>query len=608
MVPVETPGAWLAPTAVAVPIVAACLLIMGERRLGQRATDLCSLVVATCVVGLDAALLALSTRHRLVDWLGGWRPAHGYSVGVAFVADEVGAGIALLAAVLCAIAILYSGRYFDEPAVHFHPLLLTFLAGMEGFSLSGDLFDLFVFFELMGASAYALTAIKVEDQSALQGGVNFGIVNSLGAYVSLFGVGILFAKTGNLGLPQLSAELAHHRADLVVVVALVLISCGFLVKAAVVPFHFWLADAHAVAPAPVCVLFSGVMVPLGLYGALRVYWEAFSRVLPPVHLHELFFVLGATTAILGSVMSITQRHFKRTLAYSTITHVGIFLVSAGLLSVSGTAAALLYVLAHAGVKSALFLLAGVTLNRYGSVDEVDLHARGAAHRGTGWLLVVGGLALAGLPPFGVSLAKALGEDAVIHAGDAWAVVVIVVASALSGSAVLRFAARVYFGLGERAKPLPGASSGEEVRDTTFERRPVSAVASILLLLAGGFTIGVVPGIHAAALRAAAAFVDAAGYSGAALNGTAVAPAASSAGDWTWLGVLLGFASAALAVGVAGLALFGRGLLGRVPTLHRRTTRSLRVLHAVHSGHVGDYVVWLVVGLAVLLALAGGTVA
>src|SRR6185312_2208654 len=130
-----------------------------------------------------------------------WEPQHGYSVGIVLVGDEISCCIALIAAALVALALVYSWRYFDSVEAHFHCLMLLFLAGMEGFALTGDLFDMFVFFELMGAAAYALTGLKVEDASSLQGGMNFGIINSLGAYIALMGIGFLYSKTGQLGLP-----------------------------------------------------------------------------------------------------------------------------------------------------------------------------------------------------------------------------------------------------------------------------------------------------------------------------------------------------------------------------------------------------------------------
>ena len=129
--------------------------------------------------------------------------------------------------------------------------MLVFLAAMAGFCLSGDLFNLFVFFELMGAAAYALTGYKVEAQGPLEGALNFAVTNSVGAFLALTGLTLLYARTGALNLAQIGRALSGHPADGLVITAFVLLTAGLLIKGAVVPFHFWLDDAHAVAPTPV---------------------------------------------------------------------------------------------------------------------------------------------------------------------------------------------------------------------------------------------------------------------------------------------------------------------------------------------------------------------
>ncbi|HVX46540.1 MAG TPA: proton-conducting transporter membrane subunit, partial [Mycobacteriales bacterium] len=546
----------LAPLAIVVPILVACLLLAAGHYLPRRIADLISIGCSLAVAALAALLIRSTGDGRMVTWSGGWQPRHGLSVGVVLVVDRLGAGAVLLSAVLMSVALLYSWRYFESAEAHFQGLMLLFLSGLTGFALTGDLFDLFVFFELMGAAAYALTGYKIEAAESVEGGLNFGIINSAGAYLSLFGIGLLYAHTGQLGLAQISRSLGNSGPSALLVAGFVLVLTGLLVKAAAVPLHFWLADAHAVAPTPVCVMFSGIMVELGVYGVARVYWTVFSPVFPAADVRRVFVVIGTLTAIVGAVMCTMQRHLKRLLAYSTIAHIGLFLFGFAMLSSDALAGVAIYVVGHAGVKSALFLMVGLLLNRYDSVDEVELHGRGT--RPIGALFLLCGLGLAGLPPFGTALGKSVTEEAAKAGGYPWAVALFVLVSATTAGAVLRAGLGVYFGVGHREDLPDGPESTgkDEERETEpLQRTPASMIAAVALLVVIGLAAGVVPPFTHAVSAATGAFTDHAGYLAQTLHGTSAGRAAASAAvGWTSGGIELGLLSAALAAVIAALSL------------------------------------------------------
>lgn len=606
--------AHLAPLTVAVPIIAGALLVPVGRYLPRRLLDLFTVGAAASVVAFDVALLASTRDGRLVTWLGHFSPVHGFSVGIPLVVEPLNAGLALVAAVLTTAALLFSWRYHEDAEAHFHALMLLFLAGMSGFALTGDLFNMFVFFELTGAAAYALTGFIVEDRSSVQGALNFAIVNSLGAYVSLMGIGLLYARTGQLGFAQLGSALGKGTPDALVVAAFVLVCTGFLVKAAVAPFHFWTADAEAVAPSTVCAILSGAMVVLGVYAVGRLWFVVFADVLPVDVVRRALVVLGASTAIVGALMCFAQRHVKRLLAYSTIAHVGMFVLGLATLTPDGVTGAAVYVAGHAGVKASLFLLAGVMLARYGSVDEYDLHGRGRESRVVPWLFVMAALALASLPPFGTGLGKALAEEALTTAGYPWAPALFVLVSALTGGAVLRAVGRIYFGLGpvpqqrkssDRDPALETSGEAERESREQLSHTPVTMLIPIVVLLLGGLAAGAVPGVAAAFGRAATRFVNGQDYIATVLDHPRVAAvAAPASAHWTWLGAGLGLLATLLAIAFAAIAIYA----DRLPSLvHRGAALArppIRIVRRAHSGHVGDYVAWLFVGVAVLGGLVG----
>ncbi|HEV7931148.1 MAG TPA: complex I subunit 5 family protein [Actinomadura sp.] len=577
--------------AVVTPILVATFLTATGRWLPRVAIDALAMAAVLVSAGLLAWVLP-GSRHPVVVWLGDWRPHDGEGVGIPLVGDPAGVGLALLVTVLALAALMFSWRFFAEVQAVFHALLLLFVGAMCAFTLTGDLFDAFVFFELMSVVAYVLTGYKSEEPQSVHGALNFGVVNSIGAYLTLTGISLLYAVTGELGFAAIGRHLPDAHPALVVGGAALVMS-GFLVKAAAVPFHFWLADAHAVAPTPVCLLFSGVMVELGVYAVARLYWTTFAGVLPAPAVARTLALFGTAAALLGAVMCLQQRHIKRLLAYSTVSHIGLLLTGVAVLDTDATAGAALYLAGHAGVKAALFLGAGALLNRYETVDEGELHGRGRSMPLTGALFLLAGLGLAGLPPFGTWAGKAVIEHAAETHGWWWLTPVAVLSSALTAGAVLRVWLRVFRGAG-RPQPRPHeADRDDRETEKPLPRLPWTMTAPALALVAGALLLGMIPPVVRGVTIAAGALTDPAGTGHAHLAAPPV---------WTAAGTAAGLLSAALAVGVAVLGTMG-------PRAPRATRPVVRRLRALHGGHLGDYVAWQVAGVALLgvmlaLPLAG----
>jgi multicomponent Na+:H+ antiporter subunit D len=588
------------PLPVAVPLMMAAFLALAGKQIGRRACDVLAIATAGASVWMTASILSGVSSQPQVYWFGNWWPrAGGVALGISFVVDAFAATLALLASVLTLAGLIYSWKIFEDTENHFQPLMLIFMAAMCGFSYTGDLFNLFVFFELMSVAAFALCGLKTLEPAPLQGAFNFAIVNTIGAFMIVMGISLLYARTGALNFAQVGRSLGTH-ADALVILAFLMIIVGYLAKAAIVPFHFWLADAHAVAPSPVCVLFSGVMVELGIYAVARIYWTIFSDALG-VHareLHIIFAVMAAITAILGAVMCYAEHHLKRLLAFSTIAHSGLMLAGVGLLTPGALAGFLLYALSHGVIKGGLFLCAGIVLHRFQKIGEDHLHGCGRGMWFTAALFILGAWGLAGAPPF----ATLFGEDLISHAAQSihqdWLVYVFMFSEVLTSAAVLRITFRIFFGWGEPA-PSDKSSRIEEKSETeqSHERTPAIMFIPAAILILLGIAITAFPHLRTTAKEAAYEFANQAAYARSVLDNAQISLVHEEAPESLSSSTVHSLIALMLSLLLALITVF-RKRLGRAFNFTRNLELGNRWLRGAHSGHPGDYVAWLSFGTAV----------
>ena len=574
MLPVDI----LPPLVVAGPLAIAGVMLAVSPVLPARVPDVIATITALIAAILCAGMAMHTANGPLITWFGGWIPRPGLTLGIDFSVDEAGAAFSCFIGILFTSSLVFAWGYFDSVHAHFHVLMLLFMAGMIGFCLTHDLFNLFVWFEVMSVAGFALTGYGLRT-SALEAALNFTVVNTIGAYLILGGIGLIYAKTGALDFGAISTAIRQIGPDPVITAAFALLASGLLIKAAQVPFHFWLSDAHGVAPSPVSVIFSGAMVSIGLFGVGRLVFSVFDAS-PAVQFatHTLLLGMGAASAVIGGAMSLVQRHLKRLLAFSTVSHAGIMLIGLALLNHEGLTGMLAYLFGHGLVKGALFMVAGTLLATCGGIDEIGLRGMGKQIWPAGIVMAAGGLLLAGFPLGLMELGSSSLGDGLSSAHMQWLHGAMLLGASLTGGAVLRATGRIFMGWG----PVPG----EEDRGPTEEDQENADRPLWVMLTPAAFMLF---------LAVVASMFGADFFSSAATQMMHGAPsAAPTAHGWlslSWISVIA-------ALGVAAFDLNRRTMPGALRAVgDMMSAPAWKWLEPLHSGLIGDYVAWLAAGVA-----------
>ncbi len=417
---------------------------------------------ALCLVAITAGLSwqasdGTVTLYQLSDWAAPF--------GIVLVGDRLSTLMVLLTSALAFFVLLYAiGSGWDTRGRHFHALFQFQLMGIMGAFLTGDLFNLFVFFEVLLIASYGLM-IHNGGTIRLRAGVQYVLYNLLGSTLFLFALGAIYAETGTLNMADLAGrvQLIDASATVGIRIAAVLLLMVFAVKAAVVPLHFWLPSSYAEAPAPVAALFA-IMTKVGAYAIIRVY----TLIFPPdlaatAGLHGWWLLPTALVSLaIGMVGVLAAKQLDRLAAFAVIGSMGMVMVSISLFTPAGMSAALYYIVHSTLAAGALFLI--TDLARAGR-NNLDLTTQppvsGAAL--TAALFFVAAIAMAGLPPFSGFVGKLLILNAAFdtpYAAWIWAVILIaslisVVGFARAGSVLFWKAQSVE--QDENAEPSPAPS-------------------------------------------------------------------------------------------------------------------------------------------------------
>ena len=517
----------LVPLPVLLPILGAGLALALNRR--PRAQRVVSTVVMVAVVAVSGTLMHLTDRlGPVVLWVGAWPQP----LGIALVADRLSALMLVVSSVVTLMVLLFSMGADEEegkretPVSIFHPTLLVLSAGVSNAFLAGDLFNLFVGFEMLLFASYVLLTIGGTGER-VRAGSTYVVVSLLSSTLFLVAIAACYAATGTVNIAQLSLRMSDLPDGIQLILQLLLLTV-FAIKAAVFPMSAWLPDSYPTAPAPVTAVFAGLLTKVGVYAIIRTQTVLF----PDSPLRGLLLWAALATMLVGILGAIAQSEIKRMLSFTLVSHIGYMILGIGLASEAGYAGAIFYTAHHITIQTTLFLVTGLigTLGASTSLDR--LGGLAAASPVLGILFFVPAMNLAGIPPLSGFVGKVGLLQASVQSGG-FLPYLLVGGSVLTSLLTLYAMAKVWnraFWRPRSAEPDPlelvagEEDSGGGVAPGTTQQvavvqgraqssrmpRPMVATAIVLVVLGVGITVVAGP-LYGFADRSATDLVDGLAY-------------------------------------------------------------------------------------------------
>jgi len=377
---------------VATPAVGWVSYKRGYRKVQGVYASACLVVVAYLLYGLYKEV----AENGVVLIVG--QPPFNSPLGACLEVDMLSVFMSFLYVIIGLFTTAYSIKFMERESglTEYYTLMLGLVAGMTGVVFAGDFFTLFVFWELMCLTSYALVAFRKQKWEPIEAGFKYVIMSVVGSATILLSMSFLYGMTGTLNFAALADSLTNATSEGWLYITVALIIVGFGIKAAIVPFHTWLPDAHSAAPSPVSAMLSGVMVQTGAYALIRVLLLVFGSMQSVWQM--TLAVFAVLTMFGGNIMALLQNDLKRLLAFSTVAQMGYILFGFAIATPYGLSASLFHVMNHAIMKTLLFLCAGAFIRQTKTRDLRKLRGIRKAMPITSASFIIGTIAIAAFPP------------------------------------------------------------------------------------------------------------------------------------------------------------------------------------------------------------------
>lgn len=390
----------LIPLVVLIPLGSAALALALPGR--RRAQQLITVIALVAVVALSGTFMwVVDQQGTLVMQVGGWAAPFGISL----VVDRLSALMLTVSAVVLLGVLLFSlGQGLadgddETPVSIYYPTYLVLGAGVCNAFIAGDLFNLYVGFEILLVASYVLITLGGTGPR-IRAGVTYVVVSLVSSILFLASIGLVYAATGTVNIAQLTLRIAELPGNVQLLLNLALL-VAFGIKAAIFPLAFWLPDSYPTAPAPVTAVFAGLLTKVGVYAIIRAQTQIF----PHSSVDQLLLVIAALTLLVGILGAVSQLDIKRLLSFTLISHIGYLIFGIGMATSAGYAATIFYVAHHIIVQTTLFLAVGLIERHGGTTSLTSLGGMLRAAPVVAVLFFIPMLNLGGIPPFSGFIGK-----------------------------------------------------------------------------------------------------------------------------------------------------------------------------------------------------------
>jgi len=463
------------PLFVAISLLGAFIISIIGKKL-KWIPDVIGNITTLILLGLSIlAMWTIVTKGTLVYSVGSWK----LPIGIALVLDGLTAFMLITVNLIAFSVSIYSISYMERftSKWKFYTLFLLMVAGMNGVVVSGDIFNLFVFLEIASVASYALVAFGTE-RHELEAAFKYTVMSSVGSLFLLLGIVFLYSYTSTLNMADMANILAQKSASNITIMVSVLFIMGFGLKAALVPFHAWLPDAHPSAPAPISAMLSGVLIKsLGIYTLCRIFYNVIGINFP---LSSILMILGTLSMVIGVFLAIGQWDFKRLLAYHSISQIGYVILGIGLGTPLGIIGGLFHLFNHSVFKSLLFLNSGAVEYATGTRDLQEMGGLATKMPITSTTSLIASMSIAGIPPFNGFWSKLIIIIAAVqanHLGYAFWAVLASILTLASFTKVMKYA---FFG--ELRKKW------SEVKEVPFFMKIAMVILALICVVGGALLI------------------------------------------------------------------------------------------------------------------------